>query len=208
MRYSKFYKLLLSFDDRHRYFYTFFLLVLLIGLWLLLWHIPMQKTIEYEHNRLTQLLVDKEKLVVEKGACKRLADQLRITEQDCIRFDDKISDAELMAACMECATQVGLHINTLRIGDAKQKDTKKTIFFPIEATGSLAQVMRFFQEIADKKLGLEANVCSLQRQTGATYVLRGLLKRIVVACGESFDKQGLEAKKSPSTLKKAEGLGG
>ena len=202
MRYSSGYLRLLNVPERYRYGYTILLCALISLIWFVAWYMPTEKNLQKTYQEAKLARNDKDVCSTQQALCKKLADDAEQLQKDVSGMCDSSSVSQHIATLIQCAQDAGLQLVSLRATEQKEHAWYTSSHATFEALGDIAKITQFFTLLTERQLLVQCDDASLVRQHDGTFLLHCVL-RSAIPKTESL----LEAK-SPSTLKKAEGLGG
>lgn len=203
MYYSRGYRWLLSINPRYRYVYTVAVSSIFTLAWLFFWHLPIERRIQQFGLEIKQCKKNSDQYAEQQILCKKLTHEVEQLQQDIAALADALlSTSKYVSQLMQYTHDAGLRLVSIRATEQKDHGWYTTDRLSFDATGTLAAATQFFLLLAKHQLCVQCDDVLLQRQADDVFLLHCTLRRVVMKSTNSLEI------KSPSTLKKAEGLGG
>ena len=203
MRYNRTYHWLLGVNPRYRYAYTASWCFVAVLIWFFFLYVPMHKALLRIDQEKARFKKEGDLYVEQQAACAKLMSEINNVQNDLKNICDKAASASIcIDRLMQSARQFGLQLIALRSSERKEHEGYITEKSTLEASGSLSAIISFFDSLSACDSLIQCDDFSLRKQHDDIFILRCVLRQTRPKCIESTEI------KSPSTLKKAEGLGG
>lgn len=200
--YAQWYSLLLSLKRWHCYALTVLSLVICVGTWLLCFYLPLERRFVHEAMQLTQARKDIVVCVHERECNKQSMQDMQLLQTDyqtCL-FDQSTASKQLLHSLFNQASACNVQIVSFKKGTTG-KDRHHVCLMHVQAQGKLQDIQAFFERLTmDNRLLIQCCDSKVSRQATGLYTMQTVLKQFVA--------QKIVENESPSTLEKAEGLGG
>ena len=200
MRYSRAYAHMLGLKAWHRNAITIGIIVTLILAWLCLLYLPLWRAYDDMRLSIKQRQQQIDTLIVEQSMVKQMHIDLKQMQDDL--SGHKIIYTELqerIASVMQMIETSGLMLGSLKVTDVRDKDWYTSVHIRIQAQGALKAIQSFFYTMQEQQLFVQCTEALVENQQEHM----SLNCIITLFMPHEFDEN-----KSPSTLEKAEGLGG
>lgn len=187
----------------HCYALSLLILVVIVGIWLLCCYVPLERKLAHVTMQLDQARKDIVICVRERHCIKQFEKDIQLLQVDYQTYlSDKPSACkQLLYNVISKASECDLQIISLKKGDTYKKDNHHICLLHLQAQGTLQKIYSFFEHLTlDNHLLVRCSDCKIQRETTGLYTIQAVLKQFVA--------QKIVENESPSTLEKAEGLGG
>lgn len=196
MVYHQWYYVVRNLSSRQRYALVLLAQSMLLAFWFLVVH-------PWHEHATMQERQKKQQMQLEHASYEQTEQELVRLRQQKQRFDQELNAAtqqqpinDRMQHIIADLERNGLALHTIAKHDVQEQDWYNLLQVTVDAQGTLEQIVQFLRQLKERTALLDIAGVTLQRmQTGAYKMTVRLLLYTIT-------------KKSPSTLKKAEGLGG
>lgn len=197
---ARWYHHVLMLKKWHRYALTFSIGALLFLVWAFFLYMPLHKHIMQVTVDVHQRKQDLKTSVSEQRLCKRLSQECSYLQQECQKHSTCDRSQQAIDIIMSLCAASNLYLCSLQKGIQKIKTSHAYALMIVEAQGTLASISAFFENIDKKQLLIYCAEFHIERREKDIYSLQITMK---------FLQHTKNMKnESPSTLEKAEGLGG
>jgi Tfp pilus assembly protein PilO len=203
MHYSRGYHWLAAVQPGRRTFYTLLTNAVIVLLWFVCWYMPMSKALVHLECEMQKINKDTAVCSEQQESCKKLSEDLEQTRCSLAKFSDvKAAFPAHITSLVQHTNDADIQLLSIRLVEQKDRQWYTSVHATLDALGSLAAIQTFFKALHEKQQLVQCDELSLQKHVDDTYVLHCVLKCMLP---KEIDCEEI---KSPSTLKKAEGLGG
>jgi Tfp pilus assembly protein PilO len=178
-----------------RYLLVFMVQVLLVAAWFMLLQPWFEHTMLQEQQKRQQTVLEHASYEKTEQELKDLRQQKNSLERELHAFVQTTSTNDRMQQLMHNLEQHGLVVQAIAKHDVQEHEWYSMLQITVDAQGTLEQILQLLRNLKERTDLMDISAITMQYTQNGVYTLH---LRLML----------YQVKESPSTLKKAEGLGG